>query len=86
MGKGRTLFAATVVAAVTELVATARSRELRRAAFERVRAGVSRRGGITAFADTPCSRESLAAGAACRSGGQPTDEDAHAQATAGAPN
>jgi len=57
MRKGRTLFVGSLVSAVVDLVAAPRAGESRREAVVRLRASLQRRGGLTAFAGTPCAGE-----------------------------
>lgn len=70
MRKGRTLFFGGLTGAVIGLVMAPRTGESRREALVRLQATVRRRGGLSAFAGTPCSGEdaATAAGPSPRSG------------------
>jgi len=57
MRKGRTLFLGGLVSAVAGLVAAPRAGESRRAAIDRLRGSLRRRGGLSAFAGAPCAEE-----------------------------
>jgi len=57
MRKGRTSFLGGLASAVAGLVAAPRGAASRQEALARLRASVGRRGGLSAFAGTPCSTE-----------------------------
>lgn len=61
MGQGRTRSLGSLVDAVAALVAP-RDGESRREALTRLGAGLRRRGGVSAFAGTPCAHDRGAAG------------------------
>ena len=58
MRKGRTFFLGDLASAFVGLVTAPRGTPSRREALARLRATVWRRGGLSAFAGTPCSTES----------------------------
>ncbi len=57
MRKGRTAVIGGVLSALASTIVAPRGGESRRAALTRLKGWVRRRGGVDAFAGTPCSRE-----------------------------
>jgi hypothetical protein len=76
MRTGRTLFLSGLVSAVAGLIAAPRGAASLQEALMRLRASVQRRGGLSAFAGTPCSAddEQSSRGSA-RAGGDASDDE-----------
>ena len=61
MRKGRTMMLGGMLSALAGVLVAPRAGESRRAALTRLQGWVRRRGGVGAFAGTPCSREAAGA-------------------------